>query len=283
MALPSSAVARCILVIGAVACGAGEKFDGARLVDIGGRDLLIDCRGRGSPTVVLESGHTESSDTWSSVHENIAAFTRTCAYDRAGRGRSSPAPGSPRTGVHVVADLEQLLDASGESAPLVLVGHSLGAAFARLFAANHADDVAGLVLVDGVHEREFELIDSILTPQQREAGRGMRPLSPEGLDIEAIFAEVRRNRGSLLPMPVVVIARGRPLADDEFPPGWSADQRSAREALRRRLQEDLARISGEGRIVVATGSGHHVHHDEPLLLVGEVRSLVLRGRRNKQR
>src|ERR1044071_5764417 len=57
-----------------------------RLVDIGGeRRIQIDCRGTGSPTVVLESGlDTFGSLSWVAVHDSIAKTSRTCAYSRAG-------------------------------------------------------------------------------------------------------------------------------------------------------------------------------------------------------
>src|SRR5688572_10552988 len=56
-----------------------------RLVDIGGRKIHVDCRGRGAPTVILEAGlDSGGSLAWSKVHDRIAVGTRTCAYDRAG-------------------------------------------------------------------------------------------------------------------------------------------------------------------------------------------------------
>src|SRR6187402_2563202 len=56
-----------------------------RLVDVGGRRLQIDCRGSGSPTVVLESGLDNlGSLSWAAVHASLARTTRVCAYSRAG-------------------------------------------------------------------------------------------------------------------------------------------------------------------------------------------------------
>ncbi|MGQ0646158.1 MAG: alpha/beta fold hydrolase [Gemmatimonadaceae bacterium] len=235
----------------------------------------LSCTGVGRPTVVLEAGHNESSSTWRDVQGQVAQLTRVCSYDRAGLGRSgSPPRGGPgRTARDVVRDLEVLMDASNERGPFVLVGHSLGGAFVRIFAATHPNEVVGLVLVDAVHEREFEAIAEILTSEQRAAGAGMRPVSPEGLDIEAVLRELRR-----IPRPThyptVVVARGRPLAADEMPRSWTSDQRQRREALRRELQEDLVRTATYGRLLVATASGHFVHHEEPELVVGAIRELV---------
>jgi hypothetical protein len=62
-----------------------------KLVDIGGRRIQIDCRGEGSPTVVLESGIDNlGSLSWAAVHDEIAQTTRVCAYSRAGILWSDP-------------------------------------------------------------------------------------------------------------------------------------------------------------------------------------------------
>jgi pimeloyl-ACP methyl ester carboxylesterase len=115
-------------------------------VDIGARSLYLDCRGRGTPTVVLEAGSGSDSTTWFAVHDELAAITRTCAYDRAGRGRSDQT--ERRSLAEAAAELRTLLATAGEPGPYVLVGHSLGGAFVRVFAADDRADVAGIVLVD---------------------------------------------------------------------------------------------------------------------------------------
>jgi pimeloyl-ACP methyl ester carboxylesterase len=255
-----------------------------RLVTSAARSWWLSCTGTGRPLVVLEAGHTESSSTWRDVQPQVATFTRVCSYDRAGRGRSPAAPASTvvRTGREAARDLRALLDAANERGPYVLVGHSLGGALVRLFAAMTADTVAGVVLVDAVHEREFEAIDALLTPEQRAAGRGMRPMSPEGFDLEAILQEVRELPGPVA-WPLIVVARGRPLSAEEFPPSWSPAQRQQREELRRTLQRELVTVSSRGRLVTAGGSGHHVHHDEPAIVVAAIRELVTQFRNGERR
>ncbi|TVR37718.1 MAG: alpha/beta hydrolase [Nitriliruptor sp.] len=56
----------------------------------------------------------------------------------------------------VAADLHEGLDVLGVEGPVVLVGHSLGAGYARVFAAAYPDRVAGLVLLDPVHEEQLD-------------------------------------------------------------------------------------------------------------------------------
>ena len=253
--------------------GQARIASGQRIA-VDGRAMWIECTGSGAPTVILEAGHNESAATWDKVFPGIAKITRVCRYDRAGLGKSAPpAARELRTGRHAVADLHALLTATGERNAAVFVGHSLGGALARLYANAHPDRVAALVLLDAVHERESAAVGELLTAAQREAVAGMRPMSPEGLDIEAIFAELR-GASKPLSIPVVVVARGRPLANDEMPPMWNAEQRRRREQLRRDLQAELARLSPAGRLVVATRSGHFVHQDEPDVVVEAIRGVV---------
>ena len=118
-----------------------------RLVDVGGHRLHIEFTGTGSPTVVLESGAAESSFYWGRIAPAVAGTTKVCVYDRAGRGFSE-APAGRQDGVAVANDLHALLAGSGNAGPYVLVGHSTGGAYVRIFAARYPDEVAGMVLLD---------------------------------------------------------------------------------------------------------------------------------------
>ena len=74
----------------------------------------------------------------------LASERRTCAYDRAGYGRSDPAPDErPRQLEDVHADLQALLEAAGIEGPYVLVGSSFGGFIATTYASRFPDDVQG--------------------------------------------------------------------------------------------------------------------------------------------
>ncbi len=109
--------------------------------------MLLDCRGAGSPTVLLEAGHHGWSPAWTAVQPEVAQFTRVCSYDRAGLGRSDAGP-SRRVAWAAVEDLEALLDRGEVKPPYVLVGHSAGGMYQRLFYQRHPEQVTGMVLVD---------------------------------------------------------------------------------------------------------------------------------------
>ena len=58
--------------------------------------LYLDCRGQGSPTVVLDNGLGEVAASWARIVAEVDTTTRVCAYDRAGQGWSEdtdPRPG----------------------------------------------------------------------------------------------------------------------------------------------------------------------------------------------
>jgi pimeloyl-ACP methyl ester carboxylesterase len=126
-----------------------------QLVDVGGHRLHLYCVGSGTPTVILESGLGEAAAYWGWISAAVARDTRVCAYDRAGRGWSDPA-GVGQDGVAVATDLHVLLDRASVSGPFVLVGHSSGAQYVRIFAGRYSEDVAGMVLLDGQPAEAFE-------------------------------------------------------------------------------------------------------------------------------
>jgi len=126
----------------------------ARLVDIGhGRKINMLCVGHGSPTVIFDAGLGDQIRAWATVQPAIAKITRACSYDRAGLGFSSP---SNREGTsdNAVEDLHHLLVAAAVKPPYVLVGHSLGGMYVRLYADKYLSEVAGMVLVDPVSEEQ---------------------------------------------------------------------------------------------------------------------------------
>lgn len=126
-----------------------------QLVDVEGRRLHVRCEGAGAPTVVLEAGAANGSLSWYEVQPEIAKFTRVCAYDRAGHGWSDPGR-RPRTPSVIASELHGLLAAARVPGPYVVVGHSLGGFYARMFATRYRDQVTGLVLVESTHTDHFD-------------------------------------------------------------------------------------------------------------------------------
>ena len=138
-----------------------------RSVQAGSLRLNIDCSGRGSPTVILDSGMGVPALGWSMVQPEVAKFARVCSYDRAGYGWSEAGP-KPRTSLQIAKELRALLDASGEKGPYVLVGHSFGGYNVRVFTSLYPSDVVGVVLVDAEHGDEEIRTDALLPPSVKD-------------------------------------------------------------------------------------------------------------------
>jgi pimeloyl-ACP methyl ester carboxylesterase len=117
------------------------------LVDVGGRKLHLYCKGKGSPTVILEAGAGSFSIDWALVQPEVAKTTRVCSYDRAGYGWSEPGP-EWDTVEQAAHDLETALKDAGEHPPYVLVGQSMGGLFVRWYQHEHPGQVVGMALVD---------------------------------------------------------------------------------------------------------------------------------------
>src|SRR5713226_5160741 len=97
-------------------------------VRVGGTAVHLDCRGRGAPTVILESGAVGMSAMWVLVRASLQQSFRVCTYERPGIGWSEPddAGCSPRKAAR---NLDDLLAISGEKGPFIMVGHSLGSLY----------------------------------------------------------------------------------------------------------------------------------------------------------
>jgi pimeloyl-ACP methyl ester carboxylesterase len=131
-----------------------------------GRTLRAVLAGEGpEPLVVFEAGMSAPAASWVHTQREVSRFARTLSYDRAGYGGSDVDPHA-RTLERIVEDLTALLDALGESSPVVLVGHSWGGPILRLFAAQHPERVAGVVFVDatvaeGMSTRNAKLLGRV--------------------------------------------------------------------------------------------------------------------------
>jgi pimeloyl-ACP methyl ester carboxylesterase len=258
------------------------------LVDVGGHRLHLWCTGAGAPPVILEAGLGGSSADWGFVQPDIARFTRVCSYDRAGMGYSDPGP-SPRTARRIAEELAKLIDRSGLDGPVVLVAASSGGFDVRVFASDHTDRVAGLILIDASHEDQthevprlarwvpllsslgiFRLLGisfgpspALLSPSvQRFIGAtrfraaGYQAAADEIIHIRESASEVRNSRRKL-PIPVVVVTGAR-----------GAD------ATWRNLQRDQVNLSERGCQIIADHSGHLVPIDQPQIVVNAVRAVI---------
>ncbi|CZR67378.1 related to alpha/beta hydrolase [Phialocephala subalpina] len=131
------------------------------LISIGTHSLYLSASGPlhrpGIPSILIEAGHANCSNSWPAVVRLLAKFIRVYTYDRAGYGRSERAPSDiPRTAEQIATELDLLLKAASVPGPFVLVGHSYGGILIREFLALRPFDIKGLVFVDAVMEHDLD-------------------------------------------------------------------------------------------------------------------------------
>jgi pimeloyl-ACP methyl ester carboxylesterase len=283
----------------AVAHAAGSG-DFAGLVDIGGgRKIYLECRGTGSPTVVLVGGLRASAEDWSigdksapPVFPEVVKFTRVCAYDRPGTpvgdrpSRSDLVP-QPITAGDAVADLHAMLREAGEAGPYVLVGHSYGGLVVRLYASTYPQDVSGLVLVDALSEglRDAETPEQWAMQRKLIEGdvRESLALYPalERIDVDRSFDQVRAAP-PLRPLLLVVLSADRPwgpqipsmIAEGKLPADVPPDFGYVTDAAQKEAQMKLAQLVPNAEHITNTNSGHEIHKEQPQLVIDSIREVV---------
>jgi pimeloyl-ACP methyl ester carboxylesterase len=250
------------------------------LYDVEGQLLYLECEGQGTPTVVLEAGLGGDHRDWKAVAPELGRGTRTCSYDRAALAFSQQAK-KRATAREKVDDLHRLLDVADVDGPYVLVGHSLGGMLARLYASEHRDDVAGVVLVDSSSPEQGERELAALPPRRAGESQALSQLrsdladtnfpNPEGVHWGKSAAQVRGS--SLEGLPLIVITAGL-----QEGPSIPFEDRLAR--VWASLQSDLAALSTNAIHVVATNSGHFVQAlaGQPEIVLAAIREVVAAAR-----
>lgn len=216
-------------------------FAGA--VDIGGRKLWLECAGIGDPTIVFDAGLQRGAWKPARLAAELSAVTRVCFYDRPNTvsGRSDTVAGA-RTSQDIVNDLETLLFVAGAQPPWILVGHGFGGMNMTLFAAQHPNQVTGLILMDPLPPNTIERWAMMLGfggdgASARAYNRPIADLArgaAENIDLAASADQLRGAPG-LGRMPVRLIAASRPID------GWvAASEPQVGERLARVWKDDRA-------------------------------------------
>ncbi len=267
--------------------GCAEPATTVHLPD--GRSLALHCSGAGTPTVVLESGWGADARAWWRVQPLVAATNRVCSYDRAGMGASDPGR-DPRDGAAIARDLDDALRAAGIGGPLVVVGHSAGGLYARLFALRRPREVVGLVLVEPSVEHQDRRLGpggsvASLLARTRKCGAAAAArtlpspdpglakcdaaLSPatyaaEASELEALMGatsdEIDVGPPSDGALPLIVLSAASGSA------AWIE------------LHAEVARRSTRGEHRLVVGSGHLMPKDRPDAVAQAIRDVIAMGR-----
>ena len=298
-----------LLLLGFVFQSCSERRDLAQfpmrgsLFDIGTHQLHLHCVGEGTPTVLLEAGLGNMVLSWVEVQPRLAEETRVCAYDRAGYGHSEPGP-FPRSGAQIVDELDRLVDAAELSPPFVLVGHSNGALYARLYERMRPESVAGLVMVDpnpenapecmelpptirnvygalvalsdfGVPRVVLPFLFPIPADVKPETGEEFAALRPRGQFLSALLSETDET------CDLLATTREAGMTASGLPVRLLSAEREDGHDVTRQHREWAEAIPG-AEFSVVEGSGHWIQRDNPDAVIETVMSIVESARSSER-
>jgi pimeloyl-ACP methyl ester carboxylesterase len=144
-------------------------------------DVQRTAEGKKLPTVMLEGGYMPVEYTFEDwvydAHQN-GTIGRYCYWDRPGLAWSDNAP-SPHSASMSADALSEALAVAGETGPWILVSAGIGGIYSRIFSARHPKDIAGILLIDSLHE---DLLYKIASPSRGFFLWAWGIISPLGLD-----------------------------------------------------------------------------------------------------
>ncbi len=232
--------------------------------------MYLECKGTGSPSVVLISGKGNGAADWSEIldpadpvhdanydavargkgdlHKSdtavfpmVSRFTRVCAYDRPdvrldGPDRSTPFPSRIRP-IRRPTISTGCWRPRARAGPYVLVPHSYGGVVATLFARTWPEEVAGLVMVDTVTPLMREVASPEAVAKWDAFNRRSVPEAPEAVMLLDAFAKIDAA-APLRELPAVVLAADKP---------WLPPSAAGRRSGGGRDLRGLAGIGGAAR------------------------------------
>ena len=188
----------------AAACASPAAASERKVALPGGRIIALDCRGRGTFTVLLEPGDGGRRSHMIALVAALSPHYRVCSYDRRNVGGSSAAP-VPRKAADLAADAADALAAAGERGPLLLFGSSMGGLLVRAYAARYP--VAGFVTGNqpGTAREWMRFAGPAMTPAQRAADAAwLTGDNQEQIDVVDVSRTIERAPAPAIPRIVMI-------------------------------------------------------------------------------
>ena len=241
---------------------ASKQLDRVVKID-GDRGLYVRCTGTGSPTVIMEGGDEDTSDSYAFAEPTMSKVTRTCVYDRANLGQSDPAPG-PRGLSELVGDLERLVQVAKIPPPYVLVGTSGGGYITAGYAEAHPQQIAGLVFIDTAAP--------FRNPPQEivEATDPSNPQNIEKRDYLQVEKDAWAARKRIGDIPVKIVT-AKPSAEAIKESPFASERRAIRNNVKD--QKGWLVLSPRAEQILAD-TGHAVEEEDPELVIDAILDAV---------
>jgi pimeloyl-ACP methyl ester carboxylesterase len=227
--------------------------------------------GQGKPTIVIEPAMGESLLSWDTLQIELSRLTTVVTYDRLGLGKSDSTD-TPRTIENLSGDLNEFLVKNKIPGPYLFIGHSLGTFIIRKYQKDHTENVVGMILIDPVHEDQFDRLMAIKSKEEREKILKGRE------DFEKSLTTGERNeamqyhqqsaamRGIKFPnnIPITIIG--------SFQVGHGATEEDRQ--IKKELFDQWLNQARQIKLTTTTKSGHYIQDSEPELLIDEVKLMI---------
>jgi pimeloyl-ACP methyl ester carboxylesterase len=250
-------------------------------VSVGGDTFAIHCIGEGNPTVVMADGRSDFGGRggFSYVGPKVATFTRVCVYEVIGGIQEIV------TAKSVAHNWRTVLHAANIEGPYVIVGASWSGMPAKMFAYDYPDEIAGMVLIDGLHEEEATRILATLPAESTDENQGVKeiraiyaPPIADGVnyvesDVQVRAARQARGNSPLLgALPLIVLTPAR--VDQDWPASVPEELLRRLDSAWMELQEDNATLSSNSKFIMVEGSGHDIEVDQPEVVVEAIQQVI---------
>ncbi|MFY8127937.1 MAG: alpha/beta fold hydrolase [Chitinophagaceae bacterium] len=231
-----------------------------------------------SASIVLVGGFGSELKTWQNLYSILPNNASIFSYNRAGIGNSENVDGS-RDAIGIAKEMRAILAANNVKPPYVLVAHSMGGVYARMFYHLHPNLVKGIVLVDATHENQLDSLlshvpatdRSMILAQMAAANDAELQAMQNGSlkeEFRANFAtnyQQIRQYNAIKNIPIYVVTSTKVTADN---PAFVVD-------IHKELHEQWAMAAGlNGRFIATSNSEHYIHVDEPGLVAEGVRWIL---------
>ena len=233
-------------------------------IDVGGHGLQLLIGGQGSPAVIFEGGFGAGIASWSTVQKDVAAFTQTVSYDRAGLGQSDQGP-RPRSAKQIATELHAALQKSGVKPPYVMVGHSFGGIYVRVFADMYPNEVVGMVLIDPSQESFNDWLGKN-QPDRVKATESEIAKAGKGVQAEFAAVDTSYSQARVAKVPAGIPVTLLTATEDESIPA------EGRRIWIEKHKEWLATVPGSKHIIVEKTT-HFIQAQQPGLVIEAIKQV----------
>jgi pimeloyl-ACP methyl ester carboxylesterase len=274
----------------------GQTHPTTQFLSVSGKKLAyrshaLQSRKRGEPVVVFEGGLGSGKESFDFLIPLLPKDVAWIAYDRAGVSQSE-ADTTIVTDTDVVKRLHQFLVAKKVAPPYLLVGHSLGGPFIRLFTSFYPTEVAGLVFIDPTNymlgQKEDEQIKTasgsamgykeLFFRMNEKFSADTSMPAPVRQEMKRVSESMRKGffheYSSLSPLPnipiAVLIAYNSPveLHEEQLSKEFKINLDSWFKEVnifRMRDYAELIKNNDNSSVILLPGYQHVIHHRDPKL------------------